>query len=363
MTKRALITGVTGQDGAYLARLLLSKGYDVHGVVRRTSLDNTDRIRDLVGPEHDLRAAVRLHLGDMTDGPALARIVASVRPDEVYNLAAQSHVLASFDAPEYAGDVNGLGALRLLEAIRAAGLTDRCRFYQASTSELFGDPDVEPQDETTPFRPRSPYAAAKLFAYWTVCSYRDAYGLHASNGVLFNHESPLRGSSFVTRKITRAVARIEHGLQDRVTLGNLNAKRDWGHARDYVRGMWRMTQEAAPGDYVLATGVTRSVREFVGLAFEQVGRRIQWRGEGLDEVGVEEETGAVRVSVDAAYFAPAEVRALRGDASKALSTFGWRAETTFETLVAEMVAADLDDARREAMTAQENRNPALSITR
>ncbi len=346
MAKVALITGVTGQDGAYLAELLLAKGYVVHGIKRRSSSFNTGRIDHIYQDPHAADPRFILHFGDMTDATNLIRIVQGVRPDEIYNLAAQSHVQVSFETPEYTANADGLGPIRLLEAIRLLGMTD-CRFYQASTSELYGDAPEFPQTETTPFRPRSPYAAAKLYAYWMVVNYREAYGLHASNGILFNHESPVRGETFVTRKITRAVAAIHLGRQDRLFLGNLDARRDWGHARDYVRGMWLITQQDTPDDYVLATGQTRSVREFAERAFAEIGVTLAWRGAGIDEIGVDAASGQVRVQVDPRYFRPTEVDRLMGDASKAHERLGWRHETGFDALVAEMVRADLATVARE----------------
>ena len=339
--KRALITGVTGQDGSYLAELLLAKGYEVHGVKRRASSLNSQRVDHLYQDPHEPDVRFRLHYGDLTDSTNVIHLLQEVRPDEIYNLAAQSHVQVSFDTPEYTANADALGALRILEAIRILGLGNRTRFYQASTSELYGKVQAVPQDETTPFYPRSPYGVAKLYAYWATVNYREAYGLHASNGILFNHESPRRGETFVTRKITRAVAAIELGLQSTLYLGNLEAQRDWGHARDYVRGMWRMLQEAVPDDYVLATGETHSVRRFVELAFAQVGRAIVWEGEGVDEIGREADSGTVRVRIDPTYFRPTEVDLLVGDATKARRTLGWTHEVTLGALVEEMVAADL----------------------
>ncbi|MDB5482650.1 MAG: GDP-mannose 4,6-dehydratase [Caulobacteraceae bacterium] len=344
--KVALITGVTGQDGACLAELLLAKGYTVHGLKRRSSSFNTGRIDHLFQDPHDPDPRFILHFGDMTDASNLIRIVQSVAPDEIYNLAAQSHVLVSFDTPEYTGNADGLGALRLLEAVRLLGLS-RCRVFQASTSELYGNADESPQTETTPFRPRSPYGVAKLYAYWMVVNYREAWGLHASNGVMFNHESPVRGETFVTRKITRAAAAIHLGRQERLFLGNLDARRDWGHARDFVRGMWLIGQQAAPDDYVLATGQTHSVRTFAERAFSRVGVTLAWRGRGVEEVGVDAATGVVRIQVDPRYFRPAEVDELVGDASKARDRLGWRPELDFDTLVADMVDADLRVAAGE----------------
>ena len=346
MTKKiALITGVTGQDGAYLAELLLSKGYEVHGVKRRSSSLNTARVDHLYHDPHEADVKFRMHYGDMTDATSLIRIVQEIRPTEIYNLAAQSHVQVSFETPEYTANSDALGTLRLLEAMRILDLTKVTRFYQASTSELYGGVYKHAQKEDTPFYPRSPYAAAKLYAYWIVVNYREAYAIHASNGILFNHESPIRGETFVSRKITRAVAAIEHGLQDRVYLGNLDAKRDWGHARDYVEGMWLMLQQPAPGDYVLATGEAHSVREFVEAAFARVGRTIEWRGAGVKEEGVDAKTGAVLVSVDQRYFRPTEVDFLLGDASKAHRDLRWKYRTSFSDLVAEMVDADMKQTR------------------
>jgi GDPmannose 4,6-dehydratase len=343
-----LITGVTGQDGSYLAEYLLGLGYEVHGVKRRSSSFNTARVDHLYRDPHEEEVRFHLHYGDLTDATNLIRIVQEVRPDEIYNLAAQSHVQVSFETAEYTANADALGTLRLLEAIRILGLGGRTRFYQASTSELFGAAAEVPQRETTPFRPRSPYAAAKLYAYWITVNYREAYGLHASNGILFNHESPVRGETFVTRKITRAVAAIHHGLQRRLYLGNLDARRDWGHARDYAEGMWRILQQDAPDDYVLATGETRSVREFVEAAFAVVGRRIVWRGTGVDEVGLDAATGEALVAVDPRYFRPTEVDLLLGDASKARAALGWAPRVGFAELVAEMVRADLEAVPREA---------------
>jgi GDPmannose 4,6-dehydratase len=345
--KIALITGVTGQDGAYLAELLLKKGYVVHGIKRRSSSFNTERVDHLYADPHLPNVRFFLHYGDMTDATNLLRIVQETRPTEIYNLAAQSHVQVSFETPEYTANADGLGTLRMLEAIRILGMKDTVRFYQASTSELYGDVAEIPQTETTPFRPRSPYAAAKLYAYWIVVNYRQAYGMHASNGILFNHESPIRGETFVTRKITRAVAAIHHGLQERLYLGNLDAKRDWGHARDYVEGMWAILQRDTPDDYVLATGETRSVREFVERAFAVVGRKIVWRGKAADEKGHDDASGTVLVEIDVRYFRPTEVDILIGDPAKARRNLGWRHRTSFEDLVKEMVTADLEEVLRE----------------
>src|SRR5918995_241338 len=334
--KTALITGVTGQDGAYLAELLLQKGYVVHGVKRRSSSFNTERVDHLYHDPHQKGVSFYLHFGDVTDATNLIRIVQETQPDEIYNLAAQSHVQVSFETPEYTANSDGLGTLRLLEAIRILGRERQTRFYQASTSELYGNAREVPQTETTPFYPRSPYATAKLYAYWITVNYREAYGYHASNGILFNHESPLRGETFVTRKITRAVASIELGLQDKMYLGNLDAKRDWGHARDYVEGMWRIVQQHQPDDYVLATGETHSVRELVELAFACTDRQIVWRGAGEGEVGVDRRSGQELVRVDPRYFRPTEVELLLGDPSKARERLGWRHQTSFADLVKEM---------------------------
>jgi GDPmannose 4,6-dehydratase len=349
MAKRvALITGVTGQDGAYLAEFLLNKGYVVHGLKRRSSSFNTERVDHLYQDPHEQDLRFAMHYGDLTDATNLIRIVQETQPDEIYNLAAQSHVQVSFETPEYTANADGLGTLRLLEAIRILNMERRVRFYQASTSELYGKVQQVPQSETTPFYPRSPYAAAKLYAYWVVVNYREAYGIHASNGILFNHEGPTRGETFVTRKITRAVAAIELGLQDTLFLGNLDAKRDWGHARDYVEGMWLITQQPDPDDYVLATGETRSVREFVEEAFAQVGKAIVWRGSGVDEKGLDARSGRMLVKIDPCYFRPTEVDLLIGDSTKAREKLGWRHKVSFDALVAEMVQADLELARQEA---------------
>jgi GDPmannose 4,6-dehydratase len=338
--KVALITGITGQDGAYLADFLLGQGYTVHGIKRRSSSLNTDRIDYLYRDRHDAGVRLFLHYGDMTDSTNLLRLLGEVKPHEVYNLAAQSHVQVSFETPEYTANTDALGTLRMLEAIRILRMHDDVRFYQASTSELFGKVRETPQRELTPFYPRSPYAVAKLYAYWITVNYREAYGMHASNGILFNHESPIRGETFVTRKITRAVAAIERGYLERLYLGNLDAKRDWGHARDYVEGMWRIVQQEKPDDYVLATGETHTVREFVELAFRHIDRTIEWRGSGVDECGCCRRTGKVLVALDAAYRRPTEVDLLLGDPAKAISKLGWKHRTSFEQLVAEMVEAD-----------------------
>jgi GDPmannose 4,6-dehydratase len=338
--KIALITGITGQDGAYLADLLLSKGYIVHGIKRRASLLNTERIDYLYRDRHDAGVRLFLHYGDMTDSTNLLRLIGQIKPTEIYNLAAQSHVQVSFETPEYTANTDALGTLRMLEAIRILGMQHDVRFYQASTSELFGKVQETPQRELTPFYPRSPYAVAKLYAYWITVNYREAYGMHASNGILFNHESPIRGETFVTRKITRAVAAIERGLQERLYLGNLDAKRDWGHARDYVEGMWCILQQEQPDDYVLATGETHTVREFVELAFRQIDRTIEWCGAGDEECGRCTRTGKVLVALDPAYRRPTEVDLLLGDPAKAKARLGWTHRTSFEQLVSEMVEAD-----------------------
>ena len=341
MRKVALITGATGQDGAYLAELLLGKGYVVHGVKRRSSSFNTGRVEHLYRDPHEEDVRFFMHYGDLTDSTNLIRLVQQIQPTEIYNLAAQSHVHVSFETPEYTANADGIGTLRLLEAIRILGMEKTARFYQASTSELYGKVQETPQRETTPFYPRSPYAVAKLYAYWITVNYREAYGMHASNGILFNHEGPTRGETFVTRKITRAVASIQAGQQDCLYLGNLDAKRDWGHARDYVEGMWRILQQDEADDYVLATGETHSVREFVELAFAHVGRSIEWRGSDVDEEGVCQQTGKVLVRVDPRYFRPTEVDLLLGDPSKAHAKLGWKHTTAFRDLVQEMVDADL----------------------
>lgn len=347
MTKKtALITGITGQDGAYLAELLLDKGYTVHGVKRRSSSFNTGRIDHLYQDFHKSGVQFFLHYGDLTDATNLIRLVQEVQPAEIYNLAAQSHVKVSFETPEYTANSDAMGTLRLLEAMRILGM-DKTRFYQASTSELYGKVQETPQSETTPFYPRSPYAVAKLYAYWITVNYREAYGFHASNGILFNHESPLRGETFVTRKITRAVAAIELGLQEKIYLGNIDAKRDWGHARDYVEGMWRIVQQDESDDYVLATGETHSVRSFVEYAFAEIGRSIEWQGSGVDEKGLDAKSGAVLVEIDPRYFRPTEVELLLGDPTKAREKLGWSHTTVFSDMVKEMVAEDLKLLRNE----------------
>lgn len=347
--KRALITGVTGQDGAYLARLLLAKGYEVHGIKRRSSSFNTGRIEDIYQDPHEPDPRLILHYGDMTDATNLIRIVQESKPHEIYNLAAQSHVQVSFETPEYTANTDALGVLRLLEAIRILGLERHSRFYQASTSELYGLVQQSPQNEKTPFYPRSPYGVAKLYGYWIVVNYREAYGMHASNGILFNHESPLRGETFVTRKITRAAAAIALGRQERLYLGNLDARRDWGHAAEYAEGMWRMLQHDVPGDYVLATGVTTSVRDFTRWAFEDAGITLAFTGQGVEEKGVCAETGKVLIEVDPRYFRPAEVDMLIGDATKAREKLGWIPRMGVRELAREMVAADLETMRADTI--------------
>lgn len=348
MTRKALITGITGQDGAYLAEFLLNKGYEVHGIKRRTSLFNTDRIDHLYeGPEVKSRKFV-LHHGDLTDSSSLVRIIQQVQPDEIYNLAAQSHVAVSFEEPEYTANSDAIGTLRILEAIRILGLEKKTRFYQASTSELFGKVQEIPQKETTPFYPRSPYAVAKLYAYWITVNYREAYGMYACNGILFNHESPIRGETFVTRKITRALARIKLGLQDCLYLGNMDAKRDWGHAKDYVEMQWLMLQQEQPEDFVIATGVQYSVRDFVNAAVKELGMAIRWEGAGVDEKGFDA-SGKCIVAVDSRYFRPTEVETLLGDATKAKEKLGWVPKISFDELVAEMVREDLRSAERDEL--------------
>ena len=343
MSKRALITGVTGQDGSYLAELLLEKGYEVHGIKRRASSFNTSRIDHLYQDPHEKNVRFKLHYGDMTDATNLIRIVQEVQPDEIYNLAAQSHVMVSFKTPEYTANADSLGTLRLLEAIKILGLKKTCRFYQASTSELFGKVVETPQTEETPFYPRSPYGVAKLYAFWIVKNYRESYGIHASNGILFNHESPVRGETFVTRKITRAAAAIAKGSEETLFLGNLNARRDWGHAKDFVEGMWRMLQQDTPDDFVLATGVQASVRDFTQLAFKEAGIDLVWGGEADNEKGICSKSGKVLVEIDPRYYRPAEVDTLVGDASKAERVLGWKAKTSWQELCREMVKADLAD--------------------
>jgi GDPmannose 4,6-dehydratase len=347
MSKVALITGVTGQDGAYLSELLLSKGYEVHGIKRRSSLFNTDRIDHLYQDPHDSNVRFKLHYGDLTDSSNLTRIIQEVQPDEIYNLAAQSHVKVSFETPEYTANSDALGTLRILEAIRILGLEKKTRFYQASTSELYGKVQEVPQTEKTPFYPRSPYGVAKLYGFWIVKNYREAYDMYACNGILFNHESPLRGETFVTRKITRAAARISLGMQETMYLGNLDAKRDWGHAKDYVEGMWRMLQQEKADDYVLATGKTIEVREFVTKAFAELAIEVEWKGSGVDEVGINKATGKEIVKVDPKYFRPTEVDLLIGDASRAKDELGWKPTFTVDDLVKDMVKADLALFKRD----------------
>jgi GDPmannose 4,6-dehydratase len=353
LPKTALISGITGQDGAYLAEFLLGKGYVVHGIKRRSSLLNTDRIDHLYQDPHEVDVRLTLHYGDLTDATNLIRIIQQVKPDEIYNLAAQSHVAVSFETPEYTANADAVGTLRMLEAIRILGLDGHTRFYQASTSEMFGKAQETPQRETTPFYPRSPYGVAKLYAHWICVNYREAYGLYACSGILFNHESALRGETFVSRKITRALARIRAGLQDTLHLGNLNAKRDWGHARDYVRAQWLMLQQPQPEDYVVATGQQHSVRDFVVLAGKLLGMDIEWHGRGADELGVDRNSGHAVVRVDPRYFRPAEVESLLGDASKIRAKLGWAPEISFEALVREMVESDLALAKRDALVAKE----------
>lgn len=353
MGRRALITGITGQDGAYLAELLLAKGYDVHGIKRRASSFNTGRIDHLYQDRHERDVHMHLHYGDLTDATNVIRIVQQVRPDEIYNLAAQSHVAVSFETPEYTANADALGTLRILEAIRTLGFEKTTRFYQASTSEMFGQVQETPQRETTPFYPRSPYGAAKVYAYWITVNYREAYEMFACNGILFNHESPIRGETFVTRKITRGLARIHEGLETRLYLGNLDSRRDWGHARDYVRAQWMVLQQAEAEDFVIATGEQHSVREFVECVGSVLGMNIQWHGSGVDEEGIDTKTGCVVVKIDPRYFRPTEVRSLLGDATKARVKLGWLPELSFYDLIREMVAMDLELARRDAVIARE----------
>lgn len=349
MTKTALITGVTGQDGAYLAQFLLEKGYIVHGIKRRSSLFNTDRIDHLYQDPHDNDPKFVLHYGDLTDTSNIIRIMQEVQPDEVYNLGAQSHVAVSFESPEYTADTDAMGTLRILEAIRILGLEKTARFYQASTSELYGKVQETPQTESTPFYPRSPYAAAKLYAYWITVNYREAYGLYACNGILFNHESPIRGETFITRKITRGFSRIKMNLQDTLFLGNLDAKRDWGHARDYVEMQWLMLQQKKAEDFVIATGRQYSVRDFVEITAEMFGIDLEWKGKGVDEKGYDQKTGRCIVAVDPRYFRPTEVDALLGDPSKAKNKLGWSPKISFRQMIKEMVAADLEAAQKDAL--------------
>ena len=347
--KVALITGITGQDGAYLAEFLLDKGYEVHGIKRRSSSFNTDRIDHLYQDPHETGRKFILHYGDLSDSMSLVRIIQQIQPDEIYNLGAQSHVAVSFETPEYTADTVGLGALRILEAIRISGLEKKTRYYQASSSELYGAMQETPQKETTPFYPRSPYAAAKLYAHWITVNYREAYGIFACNGILFNHESPVRGETFVTRKITRALSRISLGLQKTLYLGNLNAKRDWGHAKDYVEMQWLMLQQDEPDDFCIATGLQFSVRDFVNFAWSHLGKTIRWEGEGMDEKGYDSETGNLIVEVDSRYFRPTEVEALLGDPSKAKEKLGWEPKITFEEMVSEMMESDINIAKRDSL--------------
>jgi GDPmannose 4,6-dehydratase len=347
--KRALITGITGQDGAYLAELLLEKGYEVHGIKRRASSFNTDRIDHLYQDPHTPTVRMHLHYGDLTDATNLIRIIQQVQPDEIYNLAAQSHVAVSFETPEYTANADALGTLRLLEALRILRLADKTRFYQASSSEMYGNAPEVPQRESTPFYPRSPYAAAKVYAYWITVNYREAYGLYACNGILFNHESPVRGETFVTRKVTRGLARVHAGLEECLYLGNLDARRDWGHARDYVRAQWLMLQQDRPDDFVIATGEQHSVREFCERAAERLGMRLAWRGAGIDEHGIDTASGRSVIKIDARYFRPTEVDALLGDASKARARLGWLPQVSFDQLVEEMVREDVERAQRDAL--------------
>jgi len=364
--KKALITGITGQDGAYLAEFLLNKGYEVHGIKRRSSSLNTERIDHLYKDLHDIKKeqknvqqtdgfqlpTLNLHYGDLSDSMNLVRIIQEIQPDEIYNLGAQSHVAVSFESPEYTADTVGLGALRILEAIRISGLAKKTRYYQASTSELFGEVQEIPQKETTPFYPRSPYAAAKLYAYWVTVNYREAYGIYACNGILFNHESPIRGETFVTRKITRSLARIHHGLQGTLYLGNMNAKRDWGHAKDYIEMQWLMLQQEQPDDFCIATGVQCSVRDFVNIAWGYLNKKIRWQGEGKKEKGYDQETGKCIVAVDSRYFRPTEVETLLGDPTKAKQKLGWEPKISFKEMVSEMMESDLSAARKEMLLKQ-----------
>ena len=347
--KVALITGVTGQDGSYLAEFLLDKGYEVHGIKRRSSSFNTERIDHLYQDPHETDRKFVLHYGDLSDSMSLVRIIQKIQPDEIYNLGAQSHVAVSFETPEYTADTVGLGALRILEAIRISGLEKKTKYYQASTSELYGEVQETPQKETTPFYPRSPYAAAKLYAYWITVNYREAYGMYACNGILFNHESPVRGETFVTRKITRALARISLGLQDTVYLGNMDAKRDWGHAKDYVEVQWLMLQQDEPDDFCIATGVQYSVRDFVNYAWSHLGKTIRWEGEGMNEKGYDSETGNLIVEVDPRYFRPTEVETLLGNPSKAKEKLGWEPKITLEEMVYEMMENDINIAKRDSL--------------
>jgi len=351
--KKALITGITGQDGAYLAEFLLEKGYEVHGIKRRSSLFNTNRIDHLYQDPHDKNPRLILHHGDLTDSSSLIRIVQEVQPDEIYNLAAQSHVAVSFEEPEYTANSDALGALRILEAIRILGLEKKTKYYQASTSELFGEVQETPQNEETPFHPRSPYAVAKLYAYWITINYREAYGIYACNGILFNHESPIRGETFVTRKITRALARIKLGLQENLFLGNMDAKRDWGHAKDYVEMQWLMLQQDKPEDFTISTGVQYSVRDFVNLAAKELDIELKWDGRGVNETGIDVATGKIIIRVDPRYFRPTEVETLLGDSTKAREKLGWTPKTSFKELVKEMVICDLNEAKKDDLLKKE----------
>ena len=353
MTKKAFITGVTGQDGAYLAEFLLKKGYEVHGLKRRSSLFNTARIDHLYQDPHDENQKFILHHGDLTDSSSLIKVIQEVQPDEIYNLAAQSHVAVSFEEPEYTANSDALGALRLLEAIRILGLEGKTKYYQASTSELYGQVGETPQNENTPFQPRSPYAVAKLYAYWITVNYREAYGIYACNGILFNHESPIRGETFVTRKITRALARIKLGLQDKLYLGNIDAKRDWGHAKDYVEMQWLMLQQEYPDDFTISTGIQHSVRDFVNLAAKEIGIKLKWKGKGIAETGIDTESEKVIISIDSRYFRPTEVETLLGDSTKAREKLGWTPKISFEELVKEMAFNDLEEAEKDYLLHKE----------
>jgi len=353
MTKKAFITGVTGQDGAYLSELLLNKGYEVHGLKRRSSLFNTARIDHLYQDPHDENQKFILHHGDLTDSSSLIKVIQEVQPDEIYNLAAQSHVAVSFEEPEYTANSDALGALRLLEAIRILGLEGKTKYYQASTSELYGQVGKTPQNENTPFQPRSPYAAAKLYAYWITVNYREAYGIYACNGILFNHESPIRGETFVTRKITRGLARIKFGLQDKLYLGNIDAKRDWGHAKDYVEMQWLMLQQEYPEDFTISTGVQYSVRDFINLAAKEIGIKLKWQGKDIQETAIDVDSGKVIISIDARYFRPTEVETLLGDSTKAREKLGWSPKISFEELVKEMAFNDLEEAEKDYLLHKE----------
>ena len=347
MKKKALITGITGQDGAYLAEFLIEKGYEVHGIKRRTSLFNTSRIDHMFKDIHDDSGRLFLHHGDMTDSSSLIRIMQELSPDEIYNLAAQSHVAVSFEEPEYTANSDAMGALRILEAIRILGLTNKTKYYQASTSELYGKVQEIPQTEKTPFYPRSPYGAAKLYAHWITINYREAYGIFACNGILFNHESPLRGETFITRKVTRGLARIKLGMESVLYLGNLDAKRDWGHAKDYVEAQWLMLQQDTPDDYVIATGIQHSVRELIEIASEEIGLKLKWKGKGADEIGYDEESKKTIIKIDPRYLRPTEVETLLGDSSKAKKELGWEAKTNFKDLIKEMIKSDLEEAEKQ----------------